>query len=161
MLGGDLDSGPTTKAMRMSRHISRRLSFRTLARSAPLQIGLVTGFWLAGQALAQVTGLAVPGGILGLGMVLLLLATGRMSPRSMKRGADWLLAEMLLFFVPAVLAVLNHHEFLGLVGLKVLLVIVLSTAMVMVVTALTVDFCFRWRLDHAHLDHAHLAPGAR
>jgi len=32
----------------------------------------------------------------------------------MKRGADWLIAEMLLFFVPAVLALLNHKEFIGL-----------------------------------------------
>jgi holin-like protein len=66
----------------------------------------------------------------------------------MKRGADWLLAEMLLFFVPAVLALLDHREFLGLLGLKILAIIVLSTTMVMGVTALTVDLCYRWSDGH-------------
>jgi holin-like protein len=51
---------------------------------------------------------------------------------------------MLLFFVPAVLALLDHNELLGLMGLKILAVIIVSTIMVMSVTALTVDLCYRW-----------------
>jgi len=62
----------------------------------------------------------------------------------MKRGANWLLAEMLLFFVPAVLALLDHGELIGLLGLKIFAIILLSTTAVMCVTALTVDACYRW-----------------
>jgi holin-like protein len=47
---------------------------------------------------------------------------------------------MPLFFVPAVLAVLDHRELLGAVGLKIVATILGSTFAVMVVTALTVDF---------------------
>lgn len=64
----------------------------------------------------------------------------------MRSSAGWLLAEMLLFFVPAVMAVLDHSEFMGLLGLKIAAVIVAGTVMVMGGTALAVDLCYRWRL---------------
>lgn len=130
--------------------MARYFPARLMRRSAVAQIGLVAAFWLAGEALARLTGLGLPGGVLGLAMVLALLGSGRLRLRSMKRGADWLLAEMLLFFVPAVLAVFNHRELFGLVGVKILAVILLSTVAVMVATALAVDACFRWRAGHVH-----------
>ncbi len=116
---------------------------RTIRSSRILQIGLVLAFWLAGEALARGTGLPVPGGILGLALVLTLLASGRLSHLSLRRGANWFLAEMLLFFIPAVLAVLDHREFLGLLGVKVLAVILVGTVLVMSVTALVVEFSIR------------------
>ena len=122
---------------------------RSIQRSAVLQLGIVAAFWLAGEAAVRVLGLPVPGGIVGLALLLMLLVTRRLSAASMRRGADWLLADMLLFFVPAVLAVLDHREFLGIVGLKILFVITVSTAVVMLVTAFAVERCYRWRIDHA------------
>ncbi|MCK0197142.1 CidA/LrgA family protein [Ancylobacter sp. 6x-1] len=125
------------------RHLARR------ARHTPLaQAGLVTGFWMAGEALVRAGGIPLPGGIVALVAVLALLASGRLSALTVRRGAHWLLADMLLFFVPAVLAVLEHPELLGLLGLKILFVILASTTAVMVVTALTVDLCSRWRARH-------------
>lgn len=124
-------------------------SARILHRNAVLQVGAMLGFWLLGEALVRLSGLPVPGSVIGLALVLLLLATRRMSPLSVRRGANYFLADMLLFFVPAVLAVLNHPEFLGLMGLKILFVIVASTVSVMVVTAFVVDRCYCWRAQHA------------
>ena len=114
-------------------------------RSRLAQIALLLAFWLLGGAVARATDLPLPGGIVGMALVLSLLATRQLSVLSMRRGAEWLLAEMLLFFIPAVLAVLDHREFLGLLGLKILIVIVVGTTIVMAVTALTVDLCYRWR----------------
>jgi holin-like protein len=128
-------------------HVAR--SVRFVHRSTVAQIGVIIGFWLAGEAAVRLTGLPLPGGMVGLGALLVLLATRRLGTFSMRRGAEWFLADMLLFFVPAVLAVLDHREFLGLVGLKVVFVILLSTAAVMLVTAFTVDRVYRWRLRHA------------
>jgi len=118
-------------------------------RTPLLQLGMVAACWLAGEAVVRSLGIPLPGGIVGLAMLLLLLMSRRLSAPAMRRGAQWLLADMLLFFVPAVLAVLDHREFLGLVGLKILFVIVLSTAAVMLVTAFAVDRCYRWREAHA------------
>jgi holin-like protein len=102
-------------------------------------------FWLAGQNAVRFSGLPVPGGVVGLLAVLLLFATGQLSVLSLRRGAEWLIGDMVLFFVPAVLAVLDHRELFGLVGLKAVAVILCSTLAVMGVTGLTVDLCYRRR----------------
>lgn len=128
---------------------TRHRATRLIQRSTMLQLGIVAAFWLTGEAVVRMLGVPMPGGIVGLALLLLLLATRRLSAASMRRGADWLLADMLLFFVPAVLAVLDHREFLGIVGLKILFVISVSTAVVMLVTAFAVERCYRWRIDHA------------
>jgi holin-like protein len=120
--------------------LSSRLNLR---RSRVLQGVLLAAFWAVGEGISRVAHLPVPGGIIGLGLVLLLLASGRLRAVSLRRGADWLLAEMLLFFVPAVLAVLDHREFLGLLGLKLLGVVLTGTLLVMGATGLTVDLCCR------------------
>lgn len=122
--------------------ISRRLR-RHVHRNGLLQLGLVLAFWLAGQTLVGLTRLPVPGGVVGMLAVLLLFATRHLSVLSIRRGAEWFISDMVLFFVPAVLAVLDHRELLGLAGLKVLAIIVCSTLAVMGVTGFTVDLCYR------------------
>jgi holin-like protein len=109
-----------------------------------LQIALVFAFWLVGRTISETLHLPIPGGIVGMLIVLVLLASRQLSLFSMRRGAEWFLADMLLFFVPAVLAVLGHRELVGLLGLKILTVICVGTLTVMAVTALTVDLCYRW-----------------
>lgn len=120
------------------------LSFRRLFRRSSLaQAGLIAALWLIGDATSRAFELPLPGGIIGMALALALLASGKVSVFSLKRGAGWFLAEMLLFFVPAVLAVLNHREFLGLLGVEILAIILVSTALVMAVTALTIDLMLR------------------
>lgn len=120
-----------------------------LRRSRLLQVALIVVFALLGQVMAQASGLPVPGGVIGMALVLLLLATRRLRVRNVQRGASWLLGEMLLFFVPAVMSLLDHREFLGVLGVKLLAVILLGTALVMAGTALTIDLCYRWMNRHA------------
>ncbi|MEN2987515.1 CidA/LrgA family protein [Tistrella sp. BH-R2-4] len=120
----------------------------TLHRNRLVQIALLAGFWACGEALVRQLHLPVPGGIIGMAVVLVLLATHRIRPDTLGRGAKWLLAEMLLFFVPAVMALLDHHEFIGALGLKLLAVILTGTLMVMASTALTVELFFRLRTRH-------------
>jgi len=127
----------------MQRSIPLQLR-RLLRRSRLVQLALVAAFWLAGEELVRITGLPLPGSVIGMALALLALSVRGLHVGSMKRGANWLLAEMLLFFVPAVLALLDHSELLGLMGLKILAVIIVSTIAVMSVTALTVDLCYRW-----------------
>ncbi|MFD1197844.1 CidA/LrgA family protein [Brucella gallinifaecis] len=120
-----------------------------LHHSRMMQIAILFGFWLAGEAFVRLVSLPLPGGIVGMALVLALLLSGRISLFSMKRGAEWFLAEMLLFFVPAVLAVLEHQELLGMLGLKIMAVILVGTLTVMTVTALTVDMCYRLSVRYA------------
>lgn len=106
--------------------------------SVPAQIALVLLCWLAGAGFARATGLPVSANLAGFALLLVALATGLLPVASIGRGADWLLARMLVFFVPAVLAVLEYREFLGWLGVKILAVIVGSTVAVMLVTMLVV-----------------------
>lgn len=119
-----------------------------LHHSRLMQIAVLIGFWIAGEGLVRLLSLPVPGGVVGMVIVLALLLSGRMHLGSMKRGAEWFLAEMLLFFVPAVLAILEHQELIGVLGLKIMAVILIGTLTVMSVTALTVDLCYRWSVRH-------------
>lgn len=61
----------------------------------------------------------------------------------MKAGSRWLLAEMLLFFVPAVVAVVNYAQLLMIEGWKIFLVIGISTVLTLGATALVVDRVYR------------------
>ena len=129
-------------------------SARFLHQHPAAQVLAVVSFWLIGEALVRVLGIPLPGGIVGLGLLLVLLAMRRISTISIRRGAGWFLSDMLLFFVPAVLAVLDHPELFGLTGLKILFVILASTALVMLVTAFTVDRCWKHLGDRKERDHA-------
>lgn len=121
----------------------RTTLWRRRCRSSKLfQVIIILLFWGVGESVVHATGLMLPGSVVGLFIVLALLATKRLNVWTVRQGANWYLAEMLLFFVPVVLAVLDHPEFLGLLGLKVLFIITLGSLMVMVVTALVVDLCF-------------------
>ncbi len=123
-----------------------RFAFR---HSRLLQIGMLLAFWWLGELAARLFDLPVPGGVVGMAAMLALLLTGVIHPAALRRGAGFLLAEMLLFFIPAVMALLDHREFLSPLGLKLAAVIFFGTMVVMIGTALTVDFCYRWSLRHA------------
>lgn len=125
---------------------------RMMHVSAVMQIALLILIWQAGEAVVHLLNLPVPGSVIGLFFVLALLATGRINVVSLRSGAKFLLAEMLLFFIPAVLAVLDHREFLGMLGLKIFAVILFGATAVMIVTALAVDVSYRlmMRLGESH-----------
>ena len=122
-----------------------RVGLALLEGNLLLQSALLVVLWLAGEGLVRVTRLPLPGGVVGLLAALLLLASGRLRTACLFRGARWFAAHMTLFFVPALLAVIDHRELVSVLGLNVLLVIVASTATVMCVTGLVVELCCRGR----------------
>lgn len=129
----------------MSRRLVTRIR-RHLHTSRALQLGLISLFWLAGNGIAQALALPIPGPVIGLGLALAALASGWLRTESLRGGARLLIGDMLLFFIPAVLAILDHREFIGLLGLKILAVILVGTLTVMAATALAVDLGFRLML---------------
>jgi len=120
-----------------------------LRRSRWLQVGLVVAIWWACDLAVRRLGLPMPAGVVGLALLLLALASGKVPVAWFRRGASGLLDHMLLFFVPACMALLDHPELVGPTGLKLLAVIVVGTVLVMTGTALTVELCFRWSTRHA------------
>ncbi|KAA0091747.1 murein hydrolase transporter LrgA [Trinickia soli] len=109
-----------------------------IARIA-VQSALLAAVWFAADFAARRLDIPVPGGVIGLAALLALLLTGGVAPRWVKAGADWLLSDMLLFFVPAAVAVVQYGGLFKSDGWRLALVVVFGTLTVMVAVAFTVD----------------------
>jgi holin-like protein len=81
--------------------------------------------------LASLLHFPVPGSILGMLIVFALLQAGVIRLEWIDAGAKWLLAEMLLFFIPAAVGVLPYKGLLLGNGLQIAAVILCSTLIVM------------------------------
>ena len=112
------------------------------------ELAILCALFLLGGQLATWLGWPIPGGVMGLALLLLLFASGVLKPAMLQLGAGWLMAEMLLFFIPALMSLLDYGALIRDEGWRILLVIAVSTLTVMVVTALTVELVCRWRLRH-------------
>ncbi|WP_151883433.1 CidA/LrgA family protein [Pseudomonas putida] len=113
-----------------------------------IELAILCALFLPGGQLANWLGWPIPGGVMGLALLLILFASGVLKPAMLQLGAGWLMAEMLLFFIPALMSLLDYGSLIREEGWRILLVIAVSTLMVMVVTALTVELVCRWRLRH-------------
>ncbi|MDH4551393.1 CidA/LrgA family protein [Pseudomonas sp. BN607] len=113
-----------------------------------VELAILCALFLLGGQLARWLGWPIPGGVMGLALLLILFASGVLKPAMLQLGAGWLMAEMLLFFIPALMSLLDYGALIRDEGWRILLVIALSTLMVMVVTALTVELVCRWSLRH-------------
>ncbi|MDX3905691.1 MAG: CidA/LrgA family protein [Pigmentiphaga sp.] len=109
------------------------------------QVLALVAVWWAADELVRRIGLPIPGGVVGLFVVLALLLSGKLPLHRIDQGARWLLADMLVFFVPAAVAMVRYRDLLASEGLKLLAVIVLGNACVMLATALTVEWAVRRR----------------
>jgi holin-like protein len=107
------------------------------------QSAALAALWMLCDAAVRRFDWPVPSGVLGLAVLLALLFCGGVAPRWIKAGADWLLADLLLFFVPAAVAVVRYGGLLRAVGWQVAVVVVVGTLLVMVTTALAVDQAVR------------------
>lgn len=112
----------------------------------PLQVALYAGMFIASEQLVEWLHLPLPANIVGM-LLLLALIMLRVLPLGwVKAGSTWLLAEMLLFFVPAVVAVVNYSQLLRVEGWRIFLVIAISTTLVLAATALVVDRVYRFEI---------------
>ena len=113
-----------------------------------IELVVLLAIYLLGCQLAVWLAWPIPGGVVGLGLLLATFASGLVKPAALQLGAGVLMAEMLLFFIPALMSLLDYGGLLRNDGWRILLVIGFSTLAVMLVTAFTVELVCRWRLRH-------------
>jgi len=112
----------------------------------PVQVLLYVALFVFAEYLVQWLHLPLPANLVGM-MILLTLILCRIIPLNWVRaGARWLLAEMLLFFIPAVVAVVNYAQLLLIDGWRIFTVIALSTLMVLGTTAWVVDKVYQFEI---------------
>lgn len=129
----------------MIQFIGILLSYSSLAYFAKviIQIGLLLIFWWIGSLLQQTLNLPVSAGVIGLFLVLIGLVSGVFKLQWIKTGSDFMLAELVLFFIPCVVGLINYKSLFIAEGWQLITAIVLGTLCVMVFTAYTVHFCFK------------------
>lgn len=114
------------------------------------QLMVYIGLFLIAQFMVLHLTLPLPANIVGMMIMLVFLVTGIIPVRYVKAGSAWLLSEMLLFFVPAVVAIINYFNVLEQFGIQIFAVIILSTILVLGCTAFVVDKLFIYENRRAH-----------
>ncbi|MDI2593842.1 CidA/LrgA family protein [Pseudomonas sp. 681] len=112
------------------------------------ELVVILAIYLLGCQLSTWLAWPIPGGVIGMALLLLAFALGLVKPAALQMGAGLLMAEMLLFFIPALMSLLDYGGLLRADGWRILLVIGVSTLMVMLVTAFTVELVVRLGKRH-------------
>jgi holin-like protein len=136
--------------------VSRAADGVTRIGRVAVQSALIAGVWCAANFVVSTLKLPIPGGVVGLVVLLALLFCGGVAPRWVKAGADWLLSDMLLFFIPAAVAAVQYGGLFRADGWRLALVVAGGTLMVMVAVAFAVDQAARLerRLELRRVQHA-------
>ncbi|MBL0607385.1 CidA/LrgA family protein [Aeromonas caviae] len=122
----------------------------------PFQIALLAAIWLLADIAVRTLHLPLPANLTGMLLLLVSILLGVVKAQWFSAGARWLLAEMLLFFVPAVVAVVNYQELLLQEGWRIMVVLIVSTVLVLGTTALVVDRVYRLELKLARRSRRHV-----
>ena len=112
----------------------------------PVQVVLYAGLFVFAEYLVSWWHLPLPANLVGMVLLLALIVCHVVPLKWVRAGSRWLLAEMLLFFVPAVVAVVNYAQLLMIEGWKIFLVIAISTLLTLAATGLVVDRVYRFEL---------------
>jgi holin-like protein len=96
-----------------------------------VQVAALMAFTLLMNKLAGLLHLPIPGSILGIIVLFILLETRIVRLEWIDLGASWLLAELLLFFIPAAVGVMKYIPMLESDGVRILIVVIFSTFIVM------------------------------
>ncbi len=100
-------------------------------------------FQVMGEGLGALFSLPVPGNVMGMGLMLLALLSGRVKAEWLEEAAELLLSYMAMFFVPAGVGVMLYLDLITREWLPIVAGTVISTFVVMAVTGWTVKLLDR------------------
>lgn len=116
-------------------HYTLKKNFLTIT-----QVAVLYFFALIGNAIVTLLHLPISGSIVSLFIVLGLLHFNILKLSEIELGASFLMSEMLLFFIPSAVAIIQYKDQIIQHGSQFLIVIILSTLTVMIVTGLVAQF---------------------
>ncbi|PKR84119.1 CidA/LrgA family holin-like protein [Heyndrickxia camelliae] len=96
-----------------------------------IQVAILVAFSYIMGKISNMLHIGIPGSILGIIILFILLKTKIVKLKWIEVGGNWLLAEFLLFFIPSAVGVIQYKSMLMDNGLKIISIIILSSALVM------------------------------
>lgn len=99
-------------------------------------IALLLVCQLAGEAVHRLTGLPLPGSVIGMVLLLGWLALVPRERLTLTQVTGWLTAHLSIMFVPAAVGVMQEGAILSRYGLGIVVAVVVSTLLTLAVTAL-------------------------
>lgn len=102
------------------------------------QVATIFGICLLGEVVSAILPFPFPAAIAAMILLLAALSTGIVKMEAVDGASSFLLKNMAFFFIPAGVAVIEHFEMIGAIWLPVLALIVISTAIVFLLSAATV-----------------------
>ncbi len=104
------------------------------------QLGIILMLLWVGQTVQGMFGLALPGNVLGMLLLLILLVTGLLKLKHVERVTEVLLGHLSFLFVPSIVGVMTvAYLFKGNV-IKIFIIIFVSLLVVMVTSGRTVQW---------------------
>ncbi len=100
-------------------------------------------FQLLGEGAVRLAGLPLPGPVAGMLMLLLWLIWRRRSPRELDETVEVFLRYLALLFVPAGVGLMLYLDFLTEQWLVLSITIIISTAVTLLVTGVTMQYLLR------------------
>jgi len=104
-----------------------------------VQVLFLHVFLFLGTAVKTFINIPIPASMIGLLFLFFALLLNIVKLEWVEQGGKWLLAELLLFFVPAAVGIINYKEILGWQGLETVGLIMFSTMIVMGSTAFVAE----------------------
>ena len=102
-------------------------------------------FLFLGSAVKMIVPIPIPAAMVGLLLLFLSLLLGIVKLEWVEQGGNWLLAELLLFFIPSAVGIVNYEEMLSWQGFKSILLIGISTFIVIGSTAFIAEKLNNWK----------------
>ncbi|MDE2254606.1 MAG: CidA/LrgA family protein [Betaproteobacteria bacterium] len=132
-----------TKA-NLSNNVAKKIFIMLNQVKRLIQALFFVAIWLVAQRFVTLYHLPIPAAVVGLFFVVALLLARVVPAHHVAAGANWLLGDMLLFFIPPLMAIIQFRSLLATHGLQILAAIVLGCLTVMVGTGLIVEQTLRW-----------------
>ena len=118
------------------------------------QLFVVFFVYLASEGIAALLPFTFPASVMGMVILLVLLLTKVLKPAQLKESSDFLLGNMLLFFIPTCVSVITYADVLFRNFWSIVLISVLTTPLVFFVTGQVVQLTLKRIRKKGEKEHA-------
>lgn len=108
------------------------------------ELALILVICLLGEGIAALLPVAFPASVISMVLLMLLLLCGAVKERQIQVTSKFLVVNMGIFFVPAVVGTIEYAELLSRQLLPFVVIVLVTTPVVYGITAWTVQLLMRW-----------------